>query len=452
VDVGTVIAGKYAIERRLGVGGMGTVFAANHVVLGTQVAIKILQAEHAKNATVVERFVREARACAKLHSDYVCRVFDVGTLDDGIPFIVMELLEGQDLARLKRRGPVEPAVVASYIVQACSALAEAHAAGIVHRDLKPGNLFLAKRPDGKPILKVLDFGIAKAPDDRDFVLTRTTTVMGSPGYMSPEQLRSARYADARSDIWSLGVILFELVVGKQPFDGESVTDLAMRIAMDPTPALPNVPTAYSDIVMRCLEKDPARRFQDVTALSSALAAFVGTGADEIVAQSARSLRASTPSISSPVTEPEPELSQPTTLRGATGSVETSPVRRSWKWAAAAGAAIGAGALAAVIVTSGGGGSTPARASPPATLPAPAAAAPAAAIVAPATSDPVESAVTPAPAAAPVPSAAPVPVAPPLASSAPGHHAPAVRPKPALTKPPPHRGSGSASGGAVKEPW
>ncbi len=213
VAAGSVIGGKFRIERELGRGGMGTVYAASHLTLGTPVALKFLNASYLDNAQVVERFLREARSAARLHGEHVCRVLDADR-EGQVPYIVMELLAGTDLAKLVRRGRLGHLAAADYVAQACVGLAEAHAANLVHRDLKPGNLFLATRSDGSSVVKVLDFGVAKSTRAQDFSLTQTSNVIGSPGYMSPEQLRSSKVVDARSDIWALGVILFELVMGR----------------------------------------------------------------------------------------------------------------------------------------------------------------------------------------------------------------------------------------------
>jgi eukaryotic-like serine/threonine-protein kinase len=281
VREGDILAGKYRVERVLGVGGMGVVVAAHHIQLDEKVALKFLLPEALGNPEAVARFAREARAAAKIKSEHVARVSDVGTLPNGSPYMVMEYLEGGDLsAWIKQRGalPVDQAV--EFVLQACVAVADAHALGIVHRDLKPANLFCVRRSDGQLNIKVLDFGISKMNDATGLAaasVTRTSALMGSPLYMSPEQMRSSRDVDALTDIWALGIILFELMTGRPAFLAESVTELAIKVASEPTPAIgslrADVPPALEAIVARCLEKDRRRRFGNVAELAVALLPF-----------------------------------------------------------------------------------------------------------------------------------------------------------------------------------
>ncbi len=306
MEAGQVIAGKFRVERVLGAGGMGLVVVARHLQLDQTVALKFLHDAIALDAELVERLLREARASAKLKSEHVCRVMDVGTLDTGTPYIVMELLEGMDLAAVLDRELLAPAVAAEYVLQACVAIAEAHHAGIVHRDLKPSNLFVTERLDGTPLVKVLDFGIAKAGGAADFQITRTQAVMGTPGYMSPEQLRSSKDVDARTDIWSLGAILYEAVSGKLPFRSDSITELAVKASMDPFDPIA-APPAYLAVIARCLEKAAGRRYQTVAELARDLAPIAGPAGATSAAMIAR---LSSPRLSMPVpvvTEVPPTL-------------------------------------------------------------------------------------------------------------------------------------------------
>ncbi|NLE85294.1 MAG: protein kinase [Myxococcales bacterium] len=287
VRAGDTIAEKYVVDRVLGQGGMGVVVAASHATLNQRVALKFLLPDACDHPGAVERFLREARAAVQIQSEHVARVIDVGTLDTGSPYMVMEFLEGHDLAReLELRGSLPPEEIAEYLLQACEAIAEAHSLKIVHRDLKPANLFLSHRKDGSRIVKVLDFGISKAVREGEAHLTQTATMMGSPLYMAPEQIRNAKAVDARADVWSLGVILHEALSGRVPFGGETLSGvLASIIADAPEPLSslrPDLPEGLTALVARCLEKDPARRIQDVAELAELLAPFAPEQAQRTV--------------------------------------------------------------------------------------------------------------------------------------------------------------------------
>lgn len=282
---GDVIAGKFQVEDVLGAGGMGVVIAARHLVLRQRVAVKFLLPQATRLPEASERFIREARAAVAIQSEHVARVLDVGTLENGAPYMVMEFLAGTDLGKLLRKqGPLPIPDAVDYILQAGEALAEAHGLGIVHRDLKPGNLFLTTRPEGSPLVKVLDFGLSKmaAQDDGapETSLTATGFVMGSPQYMSPEQVRSLKHVDWRTDIWALGVIIYEMLTGRRPFDGPSLTAVSASIVLDtPKPMRawrPEVPPAIEAAVLACLEKDREHRTQSVSALAQAIAPFAPT--------------------------------------------------------------------------------------------------------------------------------------------------------------------------------
>ncbi len=283
-EPGDRIAERYIVESRLAVGGMGVVVVVRHELLDERFALKVLKPDLLGSPDVVTRFVREAQACVGLRSEHAVRVFDVGTLPSGLPFLVMELLDGHDLRReLEQRGALPVEEAATWIVQACHALAEAHARGIVHRDVKPGNLFLTTQPDGRRVVKVVDFGISKLLDEPASEgalaegnprLTQTVGLLGSPQYMSPEQVRSASRVDHRTDVWSLGCVLYELLTAVSPFGGESVSAVSAMIEGDePTPLTDlrlGLPEGLVDAVTRCLCKDRERRVQSVAELASLL--------------------------------------------------------------------------------------------------------------------------------------------------------------------------------------
>jgi serine/threonine-protein kinase len=279
-----VLAERYRVDRILGQGGMGFVVAAEHLRLGHQVAIKVLLPECAANPEIVGRFLNEAKAAARIRSDHVVRVSDVGELEGGAPYMVMELLEGRDLSEtLKTGGPLSIDLAVDYVLQACHGVRSAHGMGIVHRDLKPSNLFLTTRSDGAPLVKVLDFGISKAVGpNKTGTVTATGELFGSPTYMSPEQLVGAKNVDGRSDVWSLGIILHELLTGTTPFMADTVGALFLQIANGAPAQLrslrPDAPVDLEQVILRCLEKDVARRFQSVAEFEQALRSSVGWAA------------------------------------------------------------------------------------------------------------------------------------------------------------------------------
>ncbi len=282
VAIGEIVAGKYRVDRVLGTGAMGVVVAARHVTLDQIVAIKLLGPNrYGSREESIARFLAEARAAARIDSDHVGRVFDVGTLESGVPYMVMEYLEGNDLeTELERRGQLAIHEAVDYVLQAADAIAAAHLLGIVHRDLKPANLFLASRPDGSRRVKVLDFGISKGASEARLHEPREAGSFGTPAYMSPEQVRDPARVDGRSDVWALGAILYELVTGQMAFVGPDVhAVLDMVLAEDPCPmdALRrDVPRELEAIVMRALARDRDRRWPSAAALARAIAPF-GSG-------------------------------------------------------------------------------------------------------------------------------------------------------------------------------
>jgi len=295
LQIGQVLAGKYRIEEQIGRGGMGIVLSATHLQLEHRVAIKVMRRDLIEDDKALDRLLAEARAAAKIRSEHVARVLDVGTLENGFPFIVMEYLEGEDLADLlDRQGALDVVQAVQFLLQSCEALAEVHVAEMIHRDLKPGNLFIAKLPDGSASLKIVDFGISKhiGGSARGRATTTSSQVLGSPYYMPPEQMR-AEPVDERSDIWSLGAILFEMLSGRPPFLGETLPEVYAAVLGKPAPSLetlrPSIPVGLDDIVQRCLDKDPAQRFCDVADLAEALAPFGGAASAQSVEKITRIL-------------------------------------------------------------------------------------------------------------------------------------------------------------------
>jgi serine/threonine protein kinase len=277
LEPGTTIGDRYVVEKLIGKGGMGIVVKARHEQLGQTFAIKVLREGILESGEAQARFLREARALARFQSEHVVRVTDIGRLSSGTPYMVMEYLEGTDLASLTARGgalPMEEAV--DYVVQAAAGLAEAHAQGLVHRDLKPGNLFLTRRVDGTPLVKVIDFGIAKSLMSKT-VVTQGERVLGSPRYMAPEQLKASRDTDTRADVWALGAILYRLLTGHTPFEQRDMLDLIRAITKEPAPLLrtlrPDLPEDLEAVVARCLVANPEQRISSVGELARDLAEF-----------------------------------------------------------------------------------------------------------------------------------------------------------------------------------
>jgi eukaryotic-like serine/threonine-protein kinase len=458
---GTLLLGKYRIDGQIGTGGMGHVVRASHLYLHQPVAIKLLLPEMTASHSTVQRFLREAQATVKLRSEHSARVMDVGTTDEGVPFMVMEFLDGNDLNQiLRHHGPQQPAIVVDLLLQACEGIAEAHALGIVHRDIKPSNFFITRRPDGSMLLKILDFGISKTPIGYE-ELTGTQTVIGTPSYMAPEQMKSGRDADPRSDIWSLGVVMYQLLSGRLPFSGESYAELVLKVGLEPPAPIPvPLPAGLGDVIMRCLEKDPGQRYQHVGELARMLAPYA---TDPITASqsAARTLRT---------------LQQRSSLQGMHGSpltaggglatpIPISPAQltpRSWPPSQGTSVSRGAGqvtyqtrsararliaGVASLCVAAGGGGYAISQLSrgsdgprePHVLMPPrsePAAAAPASGSAATAPADPAAPPTAPPtapPAAAPAPAPSPAAAAPtaagmPTAPDAPPTWHPTTPPK------------------------
>lgn len=355
VGPGDVVGDKYEIERVLGIGGMGVVFLARHRELGGLSALKFLSAECLASPQAVARFRREAQAAAKLKSEHVVRVFDVGTHTNGLPYMVMEYLEGGDLARLIRHmGPLPIERAVDLVIQTCSAVAEAHREGIVHRDLKPSNLFCVTRADGSFQIKVVDFGISKvswgAPNIEQGI-TATGNVMGSPSYMSPEQMKGASKVDHRTDIWSLGVVLYESLTGRLPFPADTYAEICLKVHQEPpiqpTAHRADIPPALEAVILKCLEKDPSQRFQSAAELAEALLPFASLATrtpveapPDALARSAKSIfgvtRTSTRSLAT--------LTQPSWVRTA-----SSPKNRRRSRLLTAAAAAAATTIAVSVV-------------------------------------------------------------------------------------------------------
>jgi serine/threonine-protein kinase len=341
VQIGAVLAGRYRVDRVLGQGGMGIVVQAMHLQLHTPVAMKFLLPEVLANQQIVQRFFREAQAAVRLKSEHVARVIDVGSLETGVPYMVLEYLEGTDLASFPRSQLTVGGII-DLMLQACEALAEAHSLGIVHRDIKPANFFITRLADGTLLLKVLDFGISKAPMTGG-PLTATQTVMGTPAYMSPEQMRSSRDVDLRSDIWSLGAVLYELLQGAPPFGSDAFSSMVIRVMNGPLPKLTvRLPGDLDAVIYRCLEKDAGRRFRNTAEVAQALARYAHSETQAAISvQRTRAIVGIAPRVA---IEPGSAQRAPSTISGSAGArTMLRGSRRRWPTMA------GMGVMAAIVV-------------------------------------------------------------------------------------------------------
>jgi serine/threonine-protein kinase len=308
IQPGDLLAAKYRVDEVLGAGAMGVVVAATDLALDRKVAIKMMKPESSVQRQKEGRFLREARVVAKLRSEHVAKVHDFGTFREA-PFIVMEYLEGRDLAAvLGERGPLPVEEAVTFTLQACEAIAEAHAAGIVHRDIKPANLFVTKGTDGSPKIKVVDFGIAKH-DASGLALTSPEEILGSPLYMSPESMRGIKDVDVRTDVWALACCLFEMMAGVSPFARDTIEALMAAVFHFPAPSLaqyrPDVPPGLDQAIQRALEKKVELRTPSVTALAADIAPYASPQVAGI-ATSARSAEvAPTQPLAPPTARAEP---------------------------------------------------------------------------------------------------------------------------------------------------
>jgi serine/threonine-protein kinase len=338
---GDVFGGKYRIESLIGKGGMGAVYHSTHLVSGKRVAVKWMLPAASETEELAERFLREARATARIDHPNVVDIYDVGT-QDGSVYLVMELLHGESLADRLDRGPMEVTEACALLMHALRAVAAAHAQGVIHRDLKPDNIFLCVGPDGEPREpKVVDFGISKIADARDMSLTQSGMVMGTPYYMSPEQVRGLRDVDERGDVYAFGVILYEMITGTRPFDAETYNQLILKIVTEEPTSLvalqPGVDPRLAAVIARAMARNRDDRYPTVSALASDLEPFAGG----ITFRRSSSLPRLTPVVS----HPAPRISHPRTPLTAERPVSHAPSRvgRYVLLALLALAAVGAGA-------------------------------------------------------------------------------------------------------------
>ena len=458
VAVGDVFLDKYRVEAIIGHGGMGVVAQCIHLQLGERVAMKMLRPDVMGDSDTVERFQREAQAAAKLKSEHVARVTDVGTIGDSrVPYMVMEYLEGSDLDQLiAERGRLPVPWSVEMMLQAAEALAEAHSIGIVHRDVKPSNLFVTWRADGSAIVKVLDFGISKSPTGTDLQLTQTQSLLGTPAYMSPEQMRSARMVDSRTDIWSLGCVMYEIIEGRRPFDADSFSEMCVKVAMDAPAPMTHMPPPLQPIVLKCLAKQPDQRYASMAELGRDLIPYAQDpqAGMLLVERMMRLLRRSNggdwdistsgvgaPALrdrSTPIALQAP-VPRAITHQASVATEAVQPRSKKWLWALVALVALGGGLVVGKLAVDGGGEDKAApleqkvQMTPTAPVPVPVPAPPPVVVEAPPKPDVPEVVEEPAPIKKPITTAAkpfvPKPKVVPVPVVVPPPPPPVTKPKP-----------------------
>jgi len=378
---GVVIAGRYRLERLMGEGGMGSVWAATHELTRSQVALKFLKPEAVQNTAAVRRFMREARAATAVNHPNVIRVHDIFLQDDNSPVMVMDLLAGESLGhKLERERRIVLPELAAIMLPVISAIGSAHAAGIVHRDLKPDNIFLARTPDGRITSKVLDFGIAKLDSKRPDAaqsaeLTRTGAMLGTPYYMSPEQVFGEKDVDARADVWAMGVILYEALSGVRPVDGDNLGQLLKVIATGAIRPIdevaPDLPLAMRSIIGEMLKTDRNARCPDLRSAFEVLRRFTNEMAqsfsevrpiprESLVMPGASEVPSGALHASTPITAPGDPAAAASPHTGgafsATNDEPVIPVRRTPAWLFVAGGVAAIAALGTILVARGGAAS------------------------------------------------------------------------------------------------
>jgi serine/threonine-protein kinase len=349
---GSTIAGRFQVERVVGIGGMGAVLEAQNVSLGQRVALKVLRRELIHDKDAQARFDQEARIVAQLNTEHVVRVHDLGRTEHGEPFIVMELLAGKTFDHLiEEPTALGVAEAVDLVAEAAVGIAVAHAHGLVHRDVKPGNLFVAAQSDGRSIVKVLDFGLTKVTRSDVLRLTSSASIFGTPLYMSPEQIMSAKKVDHRADQHALAMVLFELLTKSPPYMDESVSAITVKIATEPPPSArsfrADVPPALDAVIQKALAKTPDGRFEDIAAFALSIAAF-GTDRGRDAARRAATALNRPPAIPDPATlVPTQHARTPQTVRGWSSARRARPARRQ-PWAIAVGITAALGVGAAVV--------------------------------------------------------------------------------------------------------